>query len=152
MVLPFLPKNHLDNDNELDMTSSNSISDIYGNPVYIIVPSTVNLLNMPKPQIKNVFYKIKVVDLSNTPDGFTNLDTSNALYKPHYYTINNKIIIDYYFDSNIYFKSPQTATDMILRIEQDFPIDDIKINNRQEHFSPPNPETWSLTYNSTQLI
>ena len=135
------------------MTSSSSILDIYGNTASFIVPNTINLLNMPNYKLKTSFTKIKVVDLSNTPDGILGQDasTSNALYKPHYYTINNKIIIDYYFDSNIYFISQKTATDISLSIQQDSPKDDIKINNPTRTLSPPNPETWSWTYNSNTI-
>jgi hypothetical protein len=151
--ITILTKKSANNDNELDIISSSNISDIYGNPVSFIVPNTIDLLNMPKYKIKTSITKIKVVDLSNTPDGILGQDAStlNALYKPHYYTINNKIIIDYYFDSNIYFKSPQTATDMILPIQQDNPLDEIKINNPIITRSPPESETWSWTYNSNTI-
>ncbi len=151
--ITILTKKSANNDNELDIISSSNISDIYGNPVSFIVPNTIDLLNMPKYKIKTSITKIKVVDLSNTPDGILGQDASalNALYKPHYYTINNKIIIDYYFDSNIYFKSPQTATDMILPIQQDNPLDEIKINNPIIIRSPPESETWSWTYKSNTI-
>ena len=145
--ITILTKKSANNDNELDIVSSSSILDIYGNPVYIIVPSTVNLVNMPKYKIKTSITKIKVVDLSNTPDGFTNLDTSNAQYKPHYYTINNKIIIDYYFDSKIYFKTGTTANDMTLRIDTDYPRDGVFINNPIIKLDPETGTSWSWNYN-----